>query len=322
MVEAVAEQVQRDQRVDPGRLDAAPAAVPLLPRDDPLSAPAHGGRPDRAGRGQAAEVPVVAVQDPVQPAEHGRPAVPARRAGPRRLTRRRHLKLVKVNRPGPDRAQRADDGQRHDGLAGPARPVVHVEREPGRKVDHLRRHDRQLVPRPLAEQGQPDAGEHPGGRDPAGGPDPARGAGHVVGAGVVAGQPQRDVGLDGGGQVGVAAAEVGPRPVLALAGPDPAGGGRGLARRPHAEELAQQEILGVHGDVGLQFALPPALLVLQPEQVVHRLVQRPLGGLRGIGPGGRCAWPVAPRGVSLRLSRGHVAITAVAAPVRPTIGAP
>ena len=34
----VAEQVQRHQRVHPGRLDAAPAAVLLLPGDDPLGA--------------------------------------------------------------------------------------------------------------------------------------------------------------------------------------------------------------------------------------------------------------------------------------------
>ena len=87
---------------------------------------------------------------------------------------------------------------------------------------------------------------------------------------LVAGQPQRHVGLDGGGQVGGAAEEVGPGAVLALLGPDPArrgGGGRVVA---HAEELAQQQVLGVHGHVGLELALPPALGALQPERVVPR----------------------------------------------------
>ena len=48
----------------------------------------------------------------------------------------------------------------------------------------------------------------------------------------------------------------------------------GLLRGPDAEELAEQQVLGVHGDVGLQLALPPALAVLEAEQVAGRAVQR------------------------------------------------
>src|SRR5256884_1389697 len=46
-----------------------------------------------------------------------------------------------------------------------------------------------------------------------------------------------------------------------------------------AEELAQQQVLGVHRDVGLELSLPPALGVLQTQQVVG-------GGLQADGRGG------------------------------------
>jgi hypothetical protein len=35
-----------------------------------------------------------------------------------------------------------------------------------------------------------------------------------------------------------------------------------------AEELAQQQVLGVHGDVGLELALPPPFGMLQAEHVI------------------------------------------------------
>ena len=57
--------------------------------------------------------------------------------------------------------------------------------------------------------------------------------------GVVPGQPQRDVRLDGGGEVAGTAVEVGPGAVLALLGADPAGGRlRSSSLVADAEELA------------------------------------------------------------------------------------
>ena len=218
---------------------------------------------------------------------HGALAVPARGgglAGPHRARARVSLgpQFFESERKWRGWPECPDDGQRHDGLARPARPVVDVEREPGRQVDQLRWHDRQVVPGPFAEQGEPDPGEHPGGRDAALAADPLRRPGQVRRLRLVPGQPQRDVGLHRGGQVPGAAVEVRPGAVVALLGGDPPGRGLRLLGGPDAEELPQQQVLGIHGDVGLQFALPPALVVLQAEQVIpgagERLRRRVGGG--------------------------------------------
>jgi hypothetical protein len=82
------------------------------------------------------------------------------------------------------------------------------------------------------------------------------------------GEPQRDVGLDRRGQVTRPAEEIGPGSVAALLGCDPPARGGRLLVRADAKELAQQQVLGVHRDVGLQLPLPPALLMLEAEQVV------------------------------------------------------
>src|SRR6185437_15697284 len=72
---------------------------------------------------------------------------------------------------------------------------------------------------------------------------------------------------------------------------DPPGRGPALGRLTDAEELTQQQILGVHGDVGRQLALPPAGRVLQAEQMpapphARAPPRRQLSGLgaRGGGP--------------------------------------
>ena len=71
VVERVAEQVQRDQRVHPRRLDAAPAAVGLLAVDDPRARPVR----TRVRAAAGGRVPaLVAVQRPVEALE----ASPAR----------------------------------------------------------------------------------------------------------------------------------------------------------------------------------------------------------------------------------------------------
>src|SRR5438552_1078442 len=63
MVEVVAEQVHRHQRVHPGRLDAAPAAVLLLPGDDPLGAAAQRSAPHRLHRAVAMKGLVQGVEE-------------------------------------------------------------------------------------------------------------------------------------------------------------------------------------------------------------------------------------------------------------------
>ena len=124
-----------------------------------------------------------------------------------------------------------------------------------------------LVPGPQAEQGQPDPGEDPAGLDPAGTRGRTRRPAACGGVGRVAGQPEGDVGLDGGRQVGGAAVEGGPRAVVALVGPDPPWPSAAVwSLGADAEELAQQQVLGVHGDVGLELALPPAVGVLPASQ--------------------------------------------------------
>ena len=288
VLDVVAEQVQRHQRVHPGRLDAAPAAVPLLPGDDPLRAPPQRGPPYRLyrpvkmkGLVQGGEDVGPGVGGGARAGEGARVEGAARAGGA--AVRAAGLQLVDGERERAGRAERLDDGQGHDGLPGPAAPVVDVEREPGRQVDQLGRDDRQVVPRPPAGQGQPDPGEHAGGLDAALGQDPVAGPLHVRSVRLVAGQPQRHVGLDRGGQVAGPAVEVGPGAVVPLLMPDPARRRRDRLVVVQAEELAQQQVLGVHGDVGLELALPPALRVLQAEHVVTRSVQGVAGEIEDRG---------------------------------------
>ena len=98
----------------------------------------------------------------------------------------------------------------------------------------------------------------------------ACGALHVRQSRVVACEAQCDVGLDGRGEVGRTAVERGPAAVVALLRPDPAGGLGRLALGADAEELAQQQVLGLDGDVGLELALPPPGGVLGTAQIVDR----------------------------------------------------
>ncbi len=279
VAEVVAEQVQGDHRVDGRRLDAAPAAVVLLPLDDPPARGGHGGPAQGAGGDLA-----VRVQGAVQPLEGAVPARQGGEAGAGRRIGRVGVQLVQGERGGAHRALGGDDGERNDGLPGPAAEVVDVQRGPRRQEDQLGRQLGEPVPGPPAEEGEPDPGEDPGLGDAALGADPVGGAGHVRGVGAVPGEPQRDVRLDGGGEVGRAAVEGGPGAVLALFAADEEGGGAGGGLVTDAEELAEQQVLGVHRDVGVEVPLPPALGALEAQEVVGGAGPGPLrGGLDG-GP--------------------------------------
>ena len=129
MVERVAERVQRDDRPDPRRLDAAPGAVALLALDDPAlggaeRAAAQRPRPAaarrRAGRGRAGRRRV----------PRHRSAAPA--ATPRRAARRSR---TATGRRGP---QRGDDRQRDDRLPRPAAEGVDGERRARRAAGSAR----------------------------------------------------------------------------------------------------------------------------------------------------------------------------------------
>ena len=86
----------------------------------------------------------------------------------------------------------------------------------------------------------------------------------------VAAQPEGDVGLDRRRQVGRPAVVCGPGAVGALARADPSrrrgSGGIGT----YAENLPQEQVLGVDGDVRLELTFPPAVGVLAGEQGVDR----------------------------------------------------
>lgn len=292
VLEVVAEQVQGDHGVHGGWLDAAPAAVVLLALDDPAGGAAHRGPAQLAGRHLA-----VAVQHLVEPLED---AVPTRHRGKgfgRIGGAGVGVQLIEREGRGPYRALRGDHGERHDGLPGPAAEVVDVERDPLGQEDQLGRQLGQVVPLPPAEQGQPDPGEHPCRSDSAVRPDPPGGAGHVRVLGPVSGESEGDVRLDGGGQFAGAAEEGGPGSVVPLLAPDEQGGRLDGLLVLHPEELAKQQILGVHGDVGLQVALPPALGVLPAEQVLDAAFRGPRAASSTVSaPGGALAAAARGRG--------------------------
>ena len=169
-----------------------------------------------------------------------------------------------------------------------------------------------------ARRREPHPREDAGRLDAAGVADERRGAAHVLGPGRVARDPQRHVGLDRRRQVARAAVVRRPRAVRPLVRADP---GRGLARglsRLEAEEMPQEDVLGVDRHVRLELALPPAVRVLQCEQVLGRPRERRLRGIdRTIGGDGhRCA----PTG-SLRRP-GSSSARAARAAVRPLRTAP
>lgn len=273
VVEVVAQQMQRDDGVDGGRLDTAPAAVVLLAFDDPA-----GGRVHREAAHPARGDPVIEVQRLVEALEDTVPT--GRRCGAPGWVRFAGVgvQLVQCEGGGPDRPLRGDDSERHDGLAGPAAEVVDIERDPLREEHQLGREFRQVVPFPPPEQGQPDPGEHPARRDPALFPDPPRGAEHVRVVRPVPGQPQCHVRLDGCGQVPRSIVERGPGAVTELLAADEAAGRLYRGGILDSEELAEQEVLGVHGDVGGEVALPPALFVLSAQEVLHRAFRGPPRG--------------------------------------------
>ena len=257
MVERVAERMQRDDRPDPRRLDASPGAVRLLALDDPSLGRAQGPAAHRRDG-----LPLVGMQAAVEEGEEARP----------RLDRQRIIgagaELLDAERDCDLRAQGRRDRQRYERLARPAAERIDGERSPRGEEDLLGREHGHLLPRPERQQREPHAREHPRVLDAAGIADELRGGAHVRRVGRVAGEAKRDVGLHGRRQIRRSGEEGRPASVVALLRADPAGGRFLLVRRDDAEEVADEEILGVDRHVGLELALPPAVGVLEAAQVL------------------------------------------------------
>ena len=216
----------------------------------------RGAGASRRGAAGAA-APRVGVQHPVEPLEG---AVPGRQRRACAVGRGAPVaQLVEPNGSGRTGRRAADDGQRHDGLPGPAAEVVDVQREPRRQVDQLGRQLGQVVPGPPAEQRQPDPGEHPAALHPAVCRSTNCGAFAMCGA--------------SGGSPASRSATYASTVVDRSPGPPwkvaqvpssrcceriQRAASLGLAGVADAEELPQQQVLGVHRHVGLELALPPA----------------------------------------------------------------
>ena len=187
VLQRIALEVQRHQRVHPRGLDAAPAAVCLLALDHPPFGRGQGRAPQRPKRMALVDAHHAVEDIQHAPGERRRWGHRGGVGGTQLLQRERQLAGRPVG---------TDDHQRDDRLPGPTREVVGIEGEPAGKEHQLRRYRRYLVPGPEAEQRHPDVGENarlarapvlsrPGGRPL-----------HVWRRGFVAGHTQRPVGLD------------------------------------------------------------------------------------------------------------------------------
>ncbi len=80
-----------------------------------------------------------------------------------------------------------------------------------------------------------------------------------------------------------------PGPVAALLRADAVGGAGQRPLVQDAKEVAEQDVLCVHGHIGLELALPPALGLLAGLEVLARQPQG-LGGIPfdDLGPAGDC----------------------------------
>src|SRR5262249_45397446 len=118
VIERIPLEVQREHRVHPRRLDPAPRSVRLLALEDPLArepACELAQRPDRMA--------LVPLQRAVEALEAPLPG----REGMDHLAALSHAELAERERQRSYRPVGADDGERHDRLARPAREVVDVE---------------------------------------------------------------------------------------------------------------------------------------------------------------------------------------------------
>ena len=186
VVEAHALEVERDQRVHPRGLDAAPAPVGLLALGDPL----HETAP-RRGAARLHGKPLVQLLQVVEPDEGTGAGNAMEAAGGARGDELIDADAEVAHRPAGD-----DDEQRCHGSPCPAGEVVEVERRPGGQPDQLGGHARHAVPRVRAEQREPDLGEDACLAHPTLIEDEAQGPAQLRLRGIEPEHAQRDVRLD------------------------------------------------------------------------------------------------------------------------------
>ncbi len=175
-----------------------------------------------------------------------------------------------------------DDCEGHDRLTRPAREAVDRDRHLRAHEDELGRKLRQLVPRPQAEEREPDPREDARCADAAAVLDEAACAGEPVVVGIEAGHAESGIGLERRGQIGLAVPVDRPRAVLPLTRQELVDE---LPRRlgvAQAQELEQEQVLRGHGHVRLELAAPPAALGLEVEQALERGLERVFGAASGV----------------------------------------
>ena len=273
VVVAVADRAQRHHAVQHRRLDAAPAAVPVLAIEDPLLGARQRAPAKRLPRAAADQLQhAVELQEEISPGEDAvagreREVGAARRAEPKLLDAAARVE----SDPRPVREQQQ---HRHHGLARPARHRVDVQREPRRQQDRLDRHRRQPRPRELSEVREVGAREHLRAREPAVRVDVLSGTHQRRLLRAVAGELQREVCLDRGAEVSGAALVQRPAAVARLLGQDVLDQAALDRLRTTAHEAVEHDVLRVHADVGLERCVPVAARELLSEDRVTGVPDR------------------------------------------------
>ena len=160
VIHRIPPQVQRQDGIHPRGLDAAPAAVGFLSLHYPPLGFAEGVAAE-GGEGRGGHQLLIGeMQQAIEALERAAPCGQRERLS---LSGRGVCaEFVDAEGQRTDGAVGAHDGERHDGLAGPAGEVVDIQRAPRRQQDHFGKQSGEIVPRPFAEERHPDAGEDSG----------------------------------------------------------------------------------------------------------------------------------------------------------------
>ncbi len=165
------------------------------------------------------------------------------------------------------RLQGRQHQQRHDHRARPIGHLAEMERRPARQQHDLRRHHWHRAPRHLFEQSERETGEDIGARRAAGLQDGLAGAPHVRRLDIVAAELQREVRLDRGADVELAAMEQRPAAMVGLGRPQINGELLLDAVVDLAGEMLEHDVLGGDGGIRLQLEAPVAFFVLARLQI-------------------------------------------------------
>ncbi len=158
MIVAVAERLEHHDGVHHAREDRPQAVAAVA---DPFQDPGLGllqrGPPERLPRQRVEELehPVPA-EEKILPGEE-LPVEGQIEIGVLGAVGEELVELL-VGRQVPRRLEMIQDGERHNHAAAPRRHLVNIKIEPVRQEDDLRRDDREIFPRELAEEGEEELG--------------------------------------------------------------------------------------------------------------------------------------------------------------------